>query len=150
MLTLNQIKYILTGWFNNHAQINSTYYCDDFDFNAARTISYPVSNIEYMESNVKDKQTTHTYKIVLADLVDQNIAGHEDEIQSDMLQIAEDLFAWAQYYEGFSFAKSVNIQKFMDDTDDRTSGIVFKIQLTVIRSQNTCQIPTKIDLLLGD
>ena len=92
MKTLNQIKYLLINFFETHGQINSTHYEDDFDFNAERKLKYPVSNIEYIESNVSGKQTTHSYKIVLADLVDQNIKGHEDEIQSDVLQIAEDFF----------------------------------------------------------
>ena len=58
-----------------------------------------------------------------------------------MMLIAEDFFAWAQDYKGFDFAKNVNIQKFSDEASDRTAGIVFRIQLTTIRSQNTCAIP---------
>jgi len=54
-----------------------------------------------------------------------------------MLLIAEDFFSWAQDSEGWNF------QKFLDDAGDRTSGIVFKVSLNVIRSQNTCQIPLK-------
>jgi len=61
-----------------------------------------------------------------------------------MLQIGEDFFSWAQNYEGFNFLKSVNIQKFLDDADYRTSGIVFKIQLSVIRPQNTSSTSEKI------
>ena len=49
-----------------------------------------------------------------------------------------------QNYEGFNFLKSVNIQKFLDDADYRTSGIVFKIQLSVIRPQNTSSTTEKI------
>ena len=46
-LTLNQIKKILIAWFQNHADINTVCYIDDFDFNSERNIIYPVSNIEY-------------------------------------------------------------------------------------------------------
>ena len=67
--------------------------------------------------------------------------GIEDEIYSDMILIAEDFFAWAQEKEGFDFSKQVNIQKFVDATGDRTSGIIFKVQLSTIRSQNVCAIP---------
>ncbi|MBC7424973.1 MAG: hypothetical protein H7321_00445 [Bacteroidia bacterium] len=144
MKKLNQLKNILTTWFENHRQISSVYYSDDFDFNAERNINYPVSNIEWMESNVNGKKTTHTYKIILADLLDDNIKGHEDEIFSDMMLIAEDLFAWAQDEEGFEFSKSINIQKFVDDAGDRTAGITFRIQISTVRSQNVCASPMKL------
>jgi hypothetical protein len=141
MKTLNELKNILTTWFEKHRQIGSVFYEDDFDFNAERNINYPVTNIEYMESNVSGKKTTHIYKFILADLLDENIKGHEDEIFSDLMLIAEDFFSFAQDEEGFEFSKSVNIQKFVDDTNDRTAGLTFRIQISVIRSQNNCTTP---------
>jgi len=143
MLTLNQIKYKLIAFFENHAQIKDVKYEDDFDFSAERNLVYPICNIEYLSSTVSGKETSHSFKIVLGDLYDVNIKGQSDEIQSDMLLIAEDFFSWAQDFEGFNFQKSVTIQKFVDDKSDRTSGIVFRVSLTVIRTQNTCQIPSK-------
>jgi hypothetical protein len=131
----------LIDFFENHSQTNSIVYEDDFAFNAERNLIYPVSNIEYLESNISGKNNTHSYKIVLGDLIDANIKGQADEIQSDMMLIAEDFFSWAQDFEGFDFQKSVNIQKFVDDTDDSTAGLVFKIQLSTVRSQNTCATP---------
>lgn len=128
-------------FFEHHSQTNSTVYADDFNFNAEQFLIYPVANIEYLESNISGKNNTHSYKIVLGDLIDPNIKGHADEIQSDMMLIAEDFFSWAQDFEGFDFQKSVNIQKFADDTDDRTAGLVFKCQLSTIRAQNTCATP---------
>ena len=87
------------------------------------------------------KLTTHSYNIVLADLYDASLNGHADEIHSDMLLIAEDFFSWAQEQNGFLFNKAANIQKFIDDADDRTAGIVLKFQLATMRSQNVCDIP---------
>jgi hypothetical protein len=87
------------------------------------------------------KLTTHSYNIVLADLYDTNIKGHADEIHSDMLLIAEDFFSWAQEEDGFIFTKAANIQKFIDDADDRTAGLSLKIQIATMRSQNICAIP---------
>lgn len=141
MLTLNQIKQLIVGWLNSHAQLNSVYYEDDFDFNAERNINYPVCNIEYIESNLNNKAMNHSFKITLADLINDNIVGIEDEIYSDMLQVAEDFFTWLQNFEGFEASKSTNIQKFVNDTGDRTAGIVFRIILSVIRPQNTCSKP---------
>jgi len=124
-LTLNQITKILIAWFKNHADINSTFYEDDFSFNAERNIIYPVTNIEYVESNISGKQDTHSSKLTLADLVDENLTGHADEIYSDMILIAQDFIAWASNADEWEFPKTINIQKFIDDTDDRTAGVVF-------------------------
>lgn len=144
MKTLNQIKHLLLEFFNSHGQVASVLYLDDFDFNSERNLTYPAVNIEYIDSTVRNKETLHSFKVVLADLVNQNIDGHEDEIFSDLLLIAEDFFTWAQESYDFDFQKSVNIQKFQDDTGDRTSGLVYRFQLKVIRSQNICSIPKKI------
>lgn len=55
MKTLNELKQIIKGYFESHAQINSVYYCDDFDFNAERSIQYPVA---IRLKNVSTVQTT--------------------------------------------------------------------------------------------
>ena len=141
MLTLNQLKYKLIGFFESHAQVKSVKYEDDFDFNAERNLTYPVVNIEYIDSNIADKMTSHNFKVVLGDLADGNVEGLDDEIVSDMHLIAEDFFTWLQYQNGFSFTRTTNIQKFLDDTHDRVSGIVFRITLSVRRSQNECSTP---------
>jgi len=140
MKTLNQLIYLLTGFFESHAQINQSCYEDDFNFNAERKLSYPDSNIEYLESNISGKTTSHLYQVTLADLYSEDIKGHADEIQSDLMLVAEDFFAWAQEQNDFTFQRSVNIQKF---TDDRTAGLTFRVQLMDIRSQNKCAIPLK-------
>ena len=142
MQTLNSLKQILIAFFEQHKQIKAVKYEDDFNFNAERALEYPVCNIEYAESNLTNKKLAHTYKIILGDLVDVNIEGHEDEIYSDLMLIAEDFFAWLQYQEGFEFIKSSSIQKFSDDTSDRVSGFTFRITLSLIRTANICIIPT--------
>ena len=143
MKTLNELKLILIDYFKAHALINSVFYEDDFDFNAERSIDYPVANIEYLNSNISNKSMNHNFKIVLADITEPENNEMEDNIHSDALQIAEDFFTYLQNYEGFSFDKSSSINKFTDDTADRTAGIVFTIQLSVIRPQNRCNTPIR-------
>jgi hypothetical protein len=142
-MTLNNFKSLLKTWFQNHAQINSVYYCDDFDFNAERSIDYPTVNIEYLNSAINDKEMNHIFKIVIADITKPDDTEMEDNIISDSLQIAEDFFTYLQNAEGFRFNKTSSLQKFVDDTADRAAGIVFTITLSVIRPQNWCNTPTK-------
>lgn len=142
-MTLNQLKYRLIQFFEGHAQINQTVYADDFDLNAERNLLYPVVNLEWLNSNINNKVTNHRYKITIGDKVDENLEGIEDEVFSDSMLIAEDFFSWLQVQEGFNFNKISSIQKFSDDTRDRVSGIVFQIELAVVRPQNECSIPNK-------
>lgn len=130
-------------FFENHGQINSIYYCDDFDFNAERSIDYPVTNIEYLNSTITDKTTNHNYKVVIGDLTKPDDTEMEDNVHSDCLQVAEDFYTYLYNYEGLIFNKTSTINKFTDDTGDRASGIVFTITLSVIRPQNWCSTPTK-------
>ena len=143
MLTLNQIKKILKDYFNAHALINSVYYMDDFNFNAERSIDYPVANIEYVNSDINIGVMNHNYKIVIADLCELDNAEMEDNIHSDSLQIAEDFFTYLQNYEGLIFKKTSSINHFTEDTGDLAAGIVFTVQLGTIRKQNWCDSPTK-------
>jgi hypothetical protein len=139
MLTLNQIKILLTDFFNSHNMINSVYYMDDFDFNAESSIDYPVVNIEYLNSAITDKVFNHNFKIVIGDITVPDNYEMEDMVHSDTLQIAEDFFTFLQNYNGnLIFDRASSIQKFVDDTGDRICGIVFTIRLGTIRAQNTC------------
>lgn len=143
-MTLNDLKILIKDFFNGHAQINSVYYCDDFDFNAERSIDYPVANIEYLNSNISNKTVNHNFKIVIADLTEPDNTDMEDTVHSDSLQIAEDFFTYLQNYEvGIFFNKTSTINKFTDDTGDRVSGIVFTVSLSLIRPMNRCNMPTK-------
>jgi hypothetical protein len=142
MKTLNEIKILLKAWFNNHALINSVYYCDDWDFNSERSINYPVVNLEYLNSNINNTTINHNYKVVIADVVEANNTEMEDNIHSDSLQVAEDFYTYLQNLEGITFNRVSTINKFTDDTGDRASGIIFTITIAVIRPQNRCSAPT--------
>jgi hypothetical protein len=144
MLSLNQIKYKLISYFEAHGQINQVVYADDFEFNAQRNLNYPVTNIEYVDATINNKFLNYTFKIVIGDRVVADDTNQQDNVHSDAILIAEDFFAYLQQEEGWTFNKSSSIQKFLDDSGDRVSGIVFRITLAVIRSQNTCQTPVKI------
>lgn len=149
MLSLNQIKLKLKDYFNLHAQIASVYSEKNFDFSAEKHINYPTVNIEFITANVSNKTLSYSFKIVLADMTGGN-KDLEDEVESDLLLIAEDLFAYLQQSEGLIFDKSTTLNKFTDDKGDRTSGFVFTISLGVIRSQNECATPVAaVPVIIG-
>jgi len=143
MKTLNQIKHILINYFESHAQIQQVVYSDDFDFNSNRNLIYPVVNIEYVNTNITTKTSNHIFKIVIADKVEVEDSNMEDNVHSDAIQIAEDFISHLERTEGWFLAGTSTINKFTDDTGDRTSGIVFTITLSVVRDKNRCNTPLK-------
>lgn len=141
--TLNQLKIMLTTWFNNHAQINTVVYSNDFDFNADRQINYPVVHIEHLSTNLADVLTNHNYQITIGDITQPNNSEMEDLIVSDAVQIAEDFFTYLENTEGIYFTPTSSLQPFTDDTGDRTCGITMTITIGVARRSNICDTPTK-------
>lgn len=142
MLTLNQAKKLLVDYFVGHAQIKQVIYGNDVEFNADRQISYPVCNIEYLNSDVTGKLLNYNYNIVISDITQPENTEMEDNVISDALQIAEDFLSYLEYTEGFIFNGSSSLEPFVDDTGDRTSGISFTVSIGTIRNQNWCNKPT--------
>lgn len=138
-MTLNQIKYLLIGFFESHRMINQVFYGDKFDFSAVIDLNYPVVNIEYLNSNISNKVMNHNFKIIIGDITQPNNADMEDLIYSDSLQIAEDFYTYLSNYTGnLIFDKVSSIQKFNHDMPDIVCGIVFSIRLGTMRPQNIC------------
>lgn len=143
MPILNQIKKKLIAFFESHKCINEVVYNNEFDFFAERRLKYPVVNIDYIESNLQEKFTTHSYMIKIADGITVGNPASEDEILSDALQVVEDLYT--HLYEDYSFEviKSSSVQPFSDSEGDRVSGIAFRLNLSVFRAENRCEIPAE-------
>lgn len=141
--TLNQLKIMLTDWFNNHAMLNSVYYLNDFDFNSERQINYPTCNIKYINSSVDDIVMNHNYKIVIGDITTPNNNEMEDVIMSDSLQIAEDFITYLQELNGIYNLTIGTFEPFTEDTGDRICGVEFDITLGAARTSNKCDTPTK-------
>lgn len=143
MLSLHQIKKRLVSYFENHAQINSVVFEDDFEFNAERNLTYPVVGMEFLDASVSGKLLNYSFKVVLGDMVSMDDSDLQDEVVSDMLLVAEDFLSFLQNEEGWVFDKTTSIQPFKDDGGDRVCGVVFRVVLSVVRSQNTCATPLK-------
>jgi hypothetical protein len=144
MLTLNQLKYKLIGFFESHAQINTVKYLSDDDFKQERHILYPAVNIEYINSNISERLMNHNYLIKICDITEAGNTEMKDEIISDSIMITEDFYTWLQNNFDFTFSKSSSMQHFEDNGDDRTAGIVFGINVTTTRLQNSCSKPMRI------
>lgn len=144
MTTLNQIKYKLISFFENHKQINQVVYSDKFDFAAIRNLTYPAVNIIYTSASVNGKMLSHGFNVLILDLIQPDNSVSEDEIISDTLLMAEDFYAWLWTVPDFVFSRKSSIDLVSDDNGDRVSGVSFLINLDVVRSDNVCIAPLDV------
>ena len=127
-MSLNQVLEILKGYFNSHPQIaDVSLSLSDSDFNAISNFTYPVADIQYIDTDVLDKRFQHNLKIILGDLTNPNVEGIDFEIYSDRLQVAGDFFQWAEDNYDLDIIRTTSIQPFQDSNVDRISGVVFNI-----------------------
>lgn len=144
MLTLNQIKQRLITFFNNHSQINTVIYADDFDFAAYPDIIYKVVHIQAVNSIIRGSEIIHQFKLMIADIEDPNNQGSEDDIFSDCELIANDFLAYFgdDDYPDFLMDTNTTYQRFSESNTDRTAGVVFTANVRQTREINPCTIPT--------
>ena len=142
-MSLNELRLQLINFFETHAQVNKVLWMDEDDFIAQRENTYPIVNLEWLDTSLSGKFLEHRFRVLIGDLYNPNILGIEDEIYSDCVQIAGDFYSWAQENFDFIFSSTSNISKFTDDTGDRISGITFNVSLSVPNSWNECAIPKK-------
>jgi len=139
-MTLNQVLQEIKTYFKNHPLINDVLISlGDEDFNATPGLTYPVVDIQYIDTDVVDKRFQHNIKIVIADLTNPNVEGIDYEIYSDTLQIAGDFFNELEYNFNYDWVKTTSIQPFNDSNVDRTTGVVFTLGVfTWINKNITC------------
>lgn len=148
MLTLNQIKQRLIDFFENHVQVNTVVYADDFDFAAYPDILYKVAHIQFVNSLTKGKVIIHQFKIMVADMEDPQNQDSEDDIISDCELIANDFltFFGDDDYPDFFMDTDTTYQRFSESGTDRTAGVVFTCKVRQVREINPCTIPIKANI----
>lgn len=148
MSTLNQITNKFIEFFNNHIQINTVIYSDDFDFAAYPNLVYGVVHLKTVDSIIKGSEIIHRFKLMVADIENPNNENSENEIYSDCELIADDFltFFGDDDYEDFLMDTDSTFQRFSESGTDRTAGIVFTCSVRQTRDINPCAIPTKDNL----
>jgi hypothetical protein len=148
MLTTNQIKVRLIDFFENHAQINTVVYADDFDFSAIPNLVYPVVHIQSVNSQITGKEIISSFKFMIADMEDPQNQDSEDEIWNDTQLIADDFLAFFgdDDYPDFLMDTDTTFQRFSELGTDRTAGVVFTAKVRQTREINPCTIPVQANV----
>jgi hypothetical protein len=127
-MTLNQVLESIKAYFEAHPQVTDvTLSLGDDDFNAVTGLTYPVVDIQYVDTDVVEQRFQHNLKIIIGDLTNPNIPGIDFEVYSDRLQVAGDFFHWLEDNYDFDWVKTTSIQPFTDSNVDRVSGVVFSL-----------------------
>jgi hypothetical protein len=127
-MTLNQVLIEIKNYFESHPLINDVLLSlDDSELNSINSLTYPIVDIQYVDTDVLEKRFQHNLKIIIADLTNPNVAGIDFEIFSDTIQIAGDFIQWLETNYDFDWIKTTNLQPFTDSNVDRTSGVVFNL-----------------------
>lgn len=145
-MTLNYITEQIKDYFNSHRLINTVNVTiGDDDLNAINNITYPLVNIQYINSSIDDtKYMSHNFKIIIGDRTSPNVELIDMEIFSDTLQIADDFTGWLDTIYEFDWLRNTSIEPFSDSNVDRVSGVVFTITILAPRLVNSeCLTPYK-------
>jgi len=143
VITHNQIIKLFSDIATNHKQINDWGFGKNFDIGADRKIIYPLMWGDNNPSSIQDNVLLSNYSLYFLDRVKQD-QSNEDEIISDQLLIAQDVFAILcsdVYSDYFVLTRTAQISEFFSEyLDDVLVGVKLDIQFRIFYDTNRCQI----------
>jgi len=143
-MNAKQYTRLIKSFFKSHALINTVKSGNQFNFNAKIDIIYPVANVEFLKSGVRDNNKTYQYLITVADKFDPNLEDSEEDIYSDCGEVCEDIITFFANQEGdFIIDENANIEKFNNGHTDKVCGRSFVLIFNEDNLSNACAIPTK-------
>ena len=143
MVTYNLIVDFVKNFTDNHAQLNTFYSGKLWNFQSKVNL-YPSLVMLPVSSNVAKGEAFVTFNIVIADILNKD-RSNVDEIYSDTLQIAQDLFATLNNSdEDFFIADSgFTLDPFEEAFDDVLAGWIATITIKFPFSGNICVLPIR-------
>lgn len=153
MLTLETLITQIKAKCENHAQINTFYYGNPWDFGADlldssgnESILYPFVGMDVPEVSLNGNIQSIKCKMFFSDLAhkDQRNITH---VTSDMLSIAHDIMS--KIYRDLSdnydatISPDYTLVKFEDRFDDEVTGWEVDFTIQQFYDRSTCQIPVR-------
>ena len=145
-MTLRYLNGIINEWWASHAQINHVYIGSQEEYLTIPNKQYVGVCVEYLQSNFQAKNIVHQYRFTISDLFNPNIENHNANIYSSLLQIVEDFDMWLRTSEEYTIQNNLSVIPFDDDSNDRTSGYIFNVNVQIPRVINECQKPVRVDI----
>lgn len=145
-MTLNQIIERVKGIALNHKQIRAFHYgsANDF-FDTDQGKNFAVCILQDSGASTSNNILSVSFVIFLLDLVhiSEDTRNNEQDVQSDMLQIANDLFAEFDYsiYDDWRVTQDNSIQLVREEQPDYVAGVALSISIETPNIKDVCAVP---------
>lgn len=155
-MTLNavitRIKYLTLA----HKQLRNFYYGNVSDFLTEKTTRYASCFLEdtgiVIDKSTKTRQIN--FQMYLLDVVHvaTDAKDNEQDVQSDMLSIAEDIIAQMDFsrYDDWKISGAVTGNFVREALDDLVAGVVLQMTVAVPYNADVCAVPSEETLINED
>lgn len=146
--SLNQIVNKLIAFGNGHKYIKSVTHGQLDEMDLTSRVTYPLMHIVPQDITPSNNRLQFSFDIVFADLPRIKTDKPENvlEIQSDMEQIARDLYTeiyngGVLFGDGTEVGEDWSVLPFQDEYHNYLSGVTLSINIIVGSNWNACEIP---------
>lgn len=149
-LTLNQVLKRIQSLTLAHKQVRTFKQGLVTDFFTDKTTKYPAVCLQDNNGTISlsGHATTLSYRMFLLDLVhvSEDSKQNEQDVQSDMVSIAQDLLAQMSYpgYTDWAISADNQLQLLVENDNDLIAGCFFDFSVRIMYERNVCQVPTDI------
>ena len=145
-MTLNQIINRVKTIALNHKQIRAFHYgnVNDF-FDVDEGKKFAVCALQDNGATIANNVLSVTFIIFLLDLVhiSEDARNNEQDVQSDMMEVAQDLFAEFDFSEYTDWRVTLDnqVQLVREEQPDYVAGVALNITIETPRVKDVCAVP---------
>jgi hypothetical protein len=149
-LTLNQVLKRIQSLTLAHKQVRTFKQGLVTDFFTDKTTKYPAACLQDNGGaiSISGHSTTLSYRMFLLDLahVSEDSKQNEQDVQSDMVLIAQDLLAQMSHpaFDDWVISADNQLQLLVEQDNDLIAGCYFDFSVRIMYEQNVCQVPSDI------
>jgi hypothetical protein len=144
-LTLNQTVTLIKQIAQAHAQINTVYFGDVWEFLAQTDNIYPAMFYSLTGSNISGRTLSLNFSLFFLDRQLQN-ESNETEVLSDQLLIAQDIFSMMRHPNfDWKLDESVSIEFFTEEDKDYLAGVKMDVIVNYPMLTDRCQVPANFN-----
>lgn len=149
-MTLNQVLKRIESLTLAHKQVRTFKQGLVTDFFTDKTTKYPAVCLQDNGGSISlsGHATTLSYRMFLLDMihVSEDSKQNEQDVQSDMVSIAQDLLAQMNYpgFDDWAISTDNQLQLLVEQENDLIAGCYFDFSVRIMYQQNVCQVPTSI------
>lgn len=149
-LTLNQVQKRIESLTLSHKQVRTYKQGLVSDFFTDKTTKYPAVCLQDNGGSISlsGHATTLSYRLFLLDMVhaSEESKQNEQDVQSDMVSIAQDLLAQMSFsaYDDWAISSDNQLQLLVEQDGDLIAGCYFDFSIRIMYERNVCQVPTSI------